>query len=156
MKIVTFLRKNNYHPKRVLDFPLERDTFRNKIMEIVEDFDEKSYNNNGEPWKSSRILRVKTKTLKNLRNCAFVFHGLFIFAHCYSLFLIVFHVFLFSFFSSFSFHFSIFFHLCFFSVVRADAKTRQNRREVPIVKRTIFFCENRIWGIGGKGQEWPI
>ena len=57
MKIVTFLRKNDYSPKRVVDFPLERDTFRNKIMEIVEDFDGKSYNNNGKPWKSSRILR---------------------------------------------------------------------------------------------------
>ena len=57
MKIVTFLRKNDYLPKRVVDFPLERDTFRNKIMEIVEDFDEQSYNN-GKPWKSSRILRV--------------------------------------------------------------------------------------------------
>ena len=56
MKIVTFLRKNGDFPKRVVDFPLERDTFRNKIMEIVEDFDEKSYNNNGKPWKSSRIL----------------------------------------------------------------------------------------------------
>ena len=41
MKIVTFLRKNDYTPKRVVDFPWERDTFRNKIMEIVEDFDEK-------------------------------------------------------------------------------------------------------------------
>ena len=41
MKIVTFLRKNDYRPKRVVDFPVERDTFRNKIMEIVEDFDEK-------------------------------------------------------------------------------------------------------------------
>ena len=40
MKIVTFLRKNADHPKRVVHFPLERDTFRNKIMEIVEDFDE--------------------------------------------------------------------------------------------------------------------
>ena len=58
MKIVTFLLKNDYHPKRVVDFPRERDTFRNKIMEIVEDFDEKSYNNNGKSWKSSRILRV--------------------------------------------------------------------------------------------------
>ena len=58
MKIVTFLRKNDYTPKRVVDFPRERDTFRNKIMEIVVDFDEKSYNNNGKPWKSSRILRV--------------------------------------------------------------------------------------------------
>ena len=27
-------------------------------MDIVEDLDEKSYNNNGKPWKSSRILRV--------------------------------------------------------------------------------------------------
>ena len=58
MKIVTFLRKNDYHPKRVVDFPWERDTFRNKIMEIVEGLDEKSYNNNGKPWKSSKILRV--------------------------------------------------------------------------------------------------
>ena len=41
MKIVTFLRKNDYLPKRVVDFPRERNTFRNKIMEIVEDFDEK-------------------------------------------------------------------------------------------------------------------
>ena len=41
MKIVTFLLKNGETPKRVVDFPLERDTFRNKIMEFVEDFDEK-------------------------------------------------------------------------------------------------------------------
>ena len=47
MKNVPFLRKNDYHPKRVVDFPLERDTFRNKIMKIVKDFDEKRYNNNG-------------------------------------------------------------------------------------------------------------
>ena len=30
MKIVTFLRKNAETAKRVVDFPLERDTFRNK------------------------------------------------------------------------------------------------------------------------------
>ena len=59
VKIATFLRKNRDLPKRVVDFLRERDTFRNTIMEIVEDFDEKSYNNNGKPWKSSRILRVK-------------------------------------------------------------------------------------------------
>ena len=41
MKIVTFLRKNDYTQNGLLIFPLERDTFRNKIMEIVEDFDEK-------------------------------------------------------------------------------------------------------------------
>ena len=39
-KIVTFLRKNGENPKRVVDFLLGRDTFRNKIMEIVLDFDE--------------------------------------------------------------------------------------------------------------------
>ena len=42
MKIVTFLRKNGETAKLVVDFPMERDTFRNEIMEIVEDFDEKS------------------------------------------------------------------------------------------------------------------
>ena len=41
MKIATFLRKNVETPKLVVDFPLERDTFRNQIMEIVKDFDEK-------------------------------------------------------------------------------------------------------------------
>ena len=38
MKIATFLRKNDYLPKRVVDFLRKRDTFRSKIMEIVEDF----------------------------------------------------------------------------------------------------------------------
>ena len=32
MKIVIFLRKNGDLPKRVVDFPRERDKFRNKIM----------------------------------------------------------------------------------------------------------------------------
>ena len=50
MKIATFLRKNADPAKRVVDFHLERDTFRNKIMEIVEDFDEK---------------KVTTTTVKN-------------------------------------------------------------------------------------------
>ena len=59
MKIVPFLRKNSDAAKRVVDFPLERDTFRNEIVGIVEDFDEKSYNNNSKPLKLSKILRVK-------------------------------------------------------------------------------------------------
>ena len=59
MKIVTFLKKNGETPKLVVDFLLERDTFRNKTMEIEKDFNEKSYNNNGKPWKSSRILCEK-------------------------------------------------------------------------------------------------
>ena len=41
MKIVTFPLENDYPPKRVVDFPRERDTFRKKIMETVDDFDEK-------------------------------------------------------------------------------------------------------------------
>ena len=41
MKIVTFLRKNGETAKRVVAFPLERDTYRKKIMEIVEDYEEK-------------------------------------------------------------------------------------------------------------------
>ena len=30
-----FSSENGYHPKRVVDFLRERDTFRNKILEIV-------------------------------------------------------------------------------------------------------------------------
>ena len=63
MKIVTFLRKNDYLPKRVVDFPLERDTFRNKIMEIVEDFDEKSYNNNGKTLEIVEDFACEAKLL---------------------------------------------------------------------------------------------
>ena len=84
----------------LLIFPRKRDTFRNKIMEIVEDFDEKSYNNNGKPWKSSRILRVKP-------NC-------FIFSFFFSFFI-------FSIFPFFIFHFHsfsfIFFHFLSFSFI---------------------------------------
>ena len=49
MKIVTFLRKNGETPKRVVDFPMERDTFRNKIMEIVEELDEKNTTTTADP-----------------------------------------------------------------------------------------------------------
>ena len=94
MKIVTFLRKNDYSPKRVVDFHRERDTFRNKIMEIVKDFDEKSYNNNGKSWKSSRLLRV---------NPLF-----FIFLSFFIIFLHFFRFFIFHFLSFFHFHFFIF------------------------------------------------
>ena len=97
MKIVTFLRKNDYPPKRVVDFPRERDTFRNKIMEIVEDFDEKSYNNNGKSWKSSMILRVNP-----------IFSFFFLFSSFFSIFSF-FHFFIFFHFFSFSLFFFIFF-----------------------------------------------
>ena len=96
MKTVTFLRKNGYTAKRVVDFPQERDTFRNKIMEIVKDFDEENYNNNGKPWKLSRILRVNpifhlsfiflsfSFMFFHVLSCCFIFHFLsfsFIFVH---------------------------------------------------------------------------
>ena len=35
MKIVTFLRENEYLPKRVVDFHRERDTFRNNLTNKV-------------------------------------------------------------------------------------------------------------------------
>ena len=71
-----------------------------KIMEIVEDFDEQSYNNNGEPWKSSRILRGNP--------IFFIFLSFFIiFLHFSSFFRFFFHFLLFPFFhvSYFSFLF---------------------------------------------------
>ena len=106
MKIVTFLRNNDYTPKRVVDFHLERDTFRIKIIKIVEDFDEKNYNNNGKPMKSSSILRVKP-------NC-FIFSLLFFFIFFIFHFFQFFHFFIFFHFLSFSF---IFFHFLSFSFI---------------------------------------
>ena len=101
MKVVTFIRKNGDTAKRVVDFPLERDTFRNKIMEIVGDFDENSYNiNNGKNRLSFFIIFLHF----------FVFH-FFIFHICNFSFSF-FHFFLCSF-SSFSFHFLFYFHFHF-------------------------------------------
>ena len=102
MKIVTFLRQNDYPPKWVVDFHRERDTFRNKIMEIVEDFDEKSHNNKGKSWKSSGILRVNP-----------FFSFFFLFSSFFFIFLRFFFLF---FFHCLSFS-SIFFHFLSFSVI---------------------------------------
>ena len=107
MKIATFLRKNGYLPKRVVDFPLERDTFRNKIMNIVEDFREKTYNN-GKPWKSSRILRVNP-----FFHFSFFVHH---FYHFFSFFFSFFHFFLF-FFIFFIFPFFLVFFIFSFSFI---------------------------------------
>ena len=108
MKVVTFLRKNGYHPKRVVDFLRARDTFRNKIMEAVEDFDEKSCsNNNGRPWKSLRILRVKPNF--------FIFHCSSFFFFSFFRFFFIFSFFLFLFFFFFISSFFIFLHFLLFS-----------------------------------------
>ena len=92
-----------------------------KKVEVVKDsVDKKSYNNNiGKPWKSSKILRLKTKTLGIFEDFAFVFACFFIYVHFYSLFIFFHHVsfffFILSFFIFSIFHFSIcfFFHLLF-------------------------------------------
>ena len=90
MKIVTFLVKNADTAKRVVDFPLARDTFRNKIMEIVEDF------------------ACESKFL----------HFSFFFHHVSPFFRFFSHFFIFSIFSFFSFfHFFILFHFLSFSVI---------------------------------------
>ena len=119
-------------PRRVVDFPLDRDTFRNKSMEIVEDFDEKNYNNNGK-WKSSRLLRVKQNffifSLFIIFRHFCVFSPIFSFFHFFVishflLFYVYFHFRFSSFFLLFSFMFFhglscsfIWFHELSFSVL---------------------------------------
>ena len=67
---------------------------------------------------------------------------------------------IFLFFPMFSLLLFFLFSFFLFFVVRADVKTGKNRGEVPVVKMTIFFCENLIcgprWSGGeGGGYEWP-
>ena len=91
---------------------LKKDTFRNKIMEIVEDFEEKSYNNNGKPLKSSRILRVNPMCFIFLSVFCIFLH--FSFCSTFS-FLHFLHIFIFSFFSFCHFlNFSFFHFINFF------------------------------------------
>ena len=122
MKIVPFLRKNGDHPKRVVDFHRERDTFRNKMVEIVKDFDETSHNNNGKPWISSRILLVKPNffifpLFNRFFFIFFVFFSFFFVFFRFFRFFQCFHFFIFFIFSCFSFSFFclsfsfIFFHV---------------------------------------------
>ena len=77
-------------------------------MDIVEDVDEKNYNNNGKPCKSSRIFACESKFLHFFLKYFFHF---FIFS-CFS----IFHFVHFSFFFSFSFFLFFLFHFFFFSV----------------------------------------
>ena len=125
MKIVTFLRNNGYLPKRVVDFPRERDTFRNKIMEIIEDFDEKSYNNNGKPWKSLTILRVYPKFFSFLFFIIFLHFRFFNFSYFFIFFnflsfVLFFHFSIFLLFFDFSiFSFFNFFHFSFFTIIHS-------------------------------------
>ena len=112
-------RKNGETPKWVVDFLQEKATFRKTIMKFVEDFIEKSYNNDGKPWKSSRILCVKPKTLEIFRDFAFFlvffifFISFFFFLHFSFLFFFLFFFFFFHFFCSFFF----ISHFFFFSLI---------------------------------------
>ena len=105
MKIVTFLRKTVTSQNGLLIFLWKETHSDNKIMEIVEDFDETSYNNNGKPWKSSRILRVNPNF--------FIFLSFFIISSIFSHFSHFFIFFIFSnlFFTFLHFHFSLFFFI---------------------------------------------
>ena len=83
-------------------------------MEIVEDSDE-SYNNNGKPWKSSRILRVKPNLFIFLCSSYFsIFHFSHFFFFFSSFHFFQFFIFQFFHFPVFSFSFFFFFLLFFF------------------------------------------
>ena len=96
----------------VVDLLLEH-AHSEKHREIFEEFVENSHNNNGKPWKSSNILRVKTKPSTSYEISHFFSTFFFIF---------IFFLSLFCYFSSFFFIFSLFldfssfFHFCIFFI----------------------------------------
>ena len=91
-------------------------------MEIVKDFFEKSNNNNnGKPWKSITILRVKTKTLDILRDFAFVFFCILNTASFFVNFFIFSSFFNFSFSTCFFIFLLFFFSMCFFIFPRSSS-----------------------------------
>ena len=75
LEIVTFHRKIWETPNWVVDFQSGKDTFRKMeiVEDFVEDFVEKSYNNNDKHWNFFLILRVKSKTL-NINDDFVFFH----------------------------------------------------------------------------------
>ena len=105
--------KNDYTPKRVVDFPRERDTFRNTIMEIVEDF---ACESNFFVFLSFFIIFLHFFFFSFFS--FFHFFIFFIFSHIFSFisFFHFFHFLFFPFFFNFSFFF-IFFHFLSFSFI---------------------------------------
>ena len=71
IEIVHFLWRTTSPQNGVVYFLREEDTFR-KNMQVVTDFVEKSYDNNGKPWKSSKILRGDVQRFR-------FFHVFFVF-----------------------------------------------------------------------------
>ena len=132
MKIATFPRKNGDLPKRVVDFPRERDTFRNKIMEIVEDFDEKSYNNNGKTLEIVEDFACEAKFLH-----FFIVH-VFFFLFLFFLFFFFFFLFFFVGSSNSDFSFGLQFRHNFSSHFFQKIQFFGPSPEVPF--EAFFFC----------------
>ena len=111
-KNATFLRKN-------ADTFIGKETFRNKIREIVEDFDEKSYNNNGKTLEILEDFACEAKFL-HFSSCFIIFLHFSIFSN-FHVFLQFFHFFNFFHFIIFSFSsfflFFSFFHFFFISLL---------------------------------------
>ena len=113
--MITFLRKNRQTAKRVVDFPRERDTFRNKIMEIVED----SACESNVFHVSFFFRHFSSFVFYHFLSFSFIFfHFLpFSFIFPFSHFFIFFQFFLFKFFFHFFCFFLIFFHFSSFSFI---------------------------------------
>ena len=118
-------------------------------MEIVEDFDEKSYNNNGKSWKSSRILRVNPKFFIFLSFSSFFqfcsFSSFFHFCLCFSSSFFRFFFFSknFSFFCVFQFFPSLFFFCCITKVS-------------IILCRCTRACRPATSGRGAGRRRWAL
>ena len=184
-KLPLFIGKNGDLPKLVLDFLGEKTHIPKNKDGNRQGFHRKKRNdNNGNPWKSSRILHFSFFI-------CFIFFIFFIFPVFPFFFFFFFTVFFFSFFhfSCFFFFFSsltlsvslvfsfssifLFFQFClffyfsiflffffifffFFQSSKQTPKPAKNRREVPIVKKTIFLCENLILGPRWTGRKGRV
>ena len=145
LKVDTFHWKNDVSPNWVVDFLWEKDTSR-KNMEIEWDFVDKRYNNNGKPWKYSRICM---EILKDF----FIFHFFLFF---FSIFHFAFFHFHFFHFFLFSFFFIVFFFF-FFPVARADAKTGQKLWRSSCCKKDDFsFVKIGFLGLGGREGDGRV
>ena len=136
--ILTFLRENGDLPKWVVDLLRERDTFRNKIMEIFEDFVEKKLHQQRQTldtvedfaWKSSKISYFTFLFIFSFF-CFFSFHSFIlsfsIFSICCFFFFLLLHLlFLFS----FLFFFFFFFFFCFQNTL-TWSKLLTNQLDIP-------------------------
>ena len=110
MKIATFLRKNGDFQNGLLIFFWKKTHSETKSWKSSRISTKKSYNNNGKPWKSSRLLRVRPNF--------FIFLSFFIiFLHffvVFSSFFLIFPFFHFFHFFMFRFFFLFLFSSCFF------------------------------------------